>query len=876
MGESRVVVITGQASGRAARRAGCLGCLGTTLVWGTLVVVVLASALVAGGTIFVQRTLPTTSGTLSVPGLERPVSVVRDQWGVPYLTATTQHDLFFAQGYVTAQDRLFQMEFNRRVAGGQLSEIFGAGSDKSLLRTDEFLRTLGFYQVAQAEYNSADADVQAELNAYADGVNAFIDQHTTSLPLEFTILGFTPRHWSPVDTLAYGRVVAFSLDNTWQRKYARALLLQKIDPTAVQALFPPYPEANPTLLTASGQAAPLAGAPGGAAGQGANRPSGAPPSAATGTPFTLSAAQRAAFAGLTPNLLDATSTLRALLGNISDALGSNDWVVDGTYTTTGLPLLANDPHLGIGEPAIWYQVALRGPGVDVEGFSFPGVPGVVIGHNQNIAWGVTNVDADNTDLYLERLDPTGHPGQYLFQGTWEPLITRQEVINVRGGSPVTFTVRSTAEHGPLLDDIVTNLKPLTSPTTAIALKWTALQPGYTFVGFFALDRAANWTDFRVAISHISISQNFVYADQRGNIGYQMSGWLPIRPADNDLVPVPGDDGQHEWQGIVPFDQMPSLFDPPTHVIATANNRIVPNDYPAYVTTEWDRGYRARRIVDLLSSTPTLSIADYQRIQNDVYSVPAAQLVPLFVFAGKAAGGEAAAGAKLLAGWDDQMTRQSAAAALYEVATGTLARELFEPVLGKKLYSTYQGTALISELVLALIDLLQAPAPPFFNTSSIAQVVQQRDAVLARALADAMAQLRATLGSDPTHWHWGDLHKAAFEHPLAAVAPLNLIFGIPPVARPGDGTTVNVGGDGDFSADPPNYDQATISSMRQIIDLSNFDHSLWVIPAGESGQPFSAHYSDLLPLWDQGRYEPMPFSARAIGGVTHDVLILKPA
>ncbi len=869
MSESRIVVVTGQASGQASRRAGCLGCLGTALVWGVLVVVVLASALVAGGTIFVQRTLPITSGTLSVPSLERTVSVVRDQWGVPYITAATQHDLFFAQGYVTAQDRLFQMEFNRRVAGGALSEIFGAGSDKSLLRTDEFLRTLGLYPAAQAEYDSADADIQAELNAYADGVNAFIDQHTGSLPLEFTILGFTPRRWSPVDIVAYGRVVALSLDNTWQRKYTRALLLQKIDPAAVQALFPPYPKANPTLLTASGQAAPLAGSPGGSQAQVADVPSGAH---LTGSPD----AQRVAFAGLTPNLLAATSTLRELLGSVSDALGSNDWVVDGTKTTTGFPLLANDPHLGIREPAIWYQVALRGPGVDVAGFSFPGVPGVIIGHNQNIAWGVTNVDADNTDLYLEKLDPAGHPGQYLFQGTWKPLITRQEVINIRGGSPVTFTVRSTAEHGPLLDGVVADLKPLTAPTTAIALKWTALQPGYTFVGFFELDRAANWSDFRAAISHISISQNFVYADQTGNIGYQMSGWLPIRPADNDLVPVPGDDGTHEWRGIVPFDQMPSLFDPPTHVIATANNQIVPNDYPAYVTTEWDRGYRARRIVDLLSSASTLSVADYQRIQNDVYSVPASQLVPLFVFAGQAAGGDAAAGAKLLAGWDDQMTRQSAAAALYEVATGTLARELFEPVLGKKLYSTYQGTALISELALALIDLLQAPAPPFFNTASIAQVVQQRDAVLARALTDAMAQLRATLGSDPAHWRWGDLHKAAFEHPLATVTPLHLIFGIPPVARPGDGTTVNVGGDGDFSADPPSYDQTEIPSMRQIIDLSNFDHSLWVIPAGESGQPFSAHYSDLLPLWDQGRYEPMPFSARAIGGATRDVLILRPA
>jgi penicillin amidase len=849
--------------GSAVRGRG--GCLGAALAWGVLVVVVLVSTLVAGGTIFIQRTLPTTAGTLTVPGLERTASVIRDRWGVPYITAATTHDVFFAQGYVTAQDRLFQMEFNRRVAGGRLSEIFGAGSNNSLVKTDEFLRTLGLYQAAQAEYQGANADIQAELSAYAEGVNAFIDQHTDTLPLEFTILGFKPQHWSSIDTVAYGRVVALSLDNTWQAKYTRALLLGKVDASAVQALFPPYPQANPTLFTASGQAAPFT----------ASVPSAMVPASTAGR-LAPTAAQRTAFSRMTPNLLQATTPLRALLGSTNDALGSNDWVVDGTKTTTGKPLLANDPHLGIREPDIWYQVALRGPGVDVAGFSFPGVPGVIIGHNENIAWGVTNVEADDTDLYLEQLDPTGHPGQYLYQGAWEPLITRQEVITIRGAAPVTITVRSTAEHGPLLDDVVGDLKPLTSATTAIALKWTALQPGYTFVGFFELDRAANWTDFRTAISHISISQNFVYADQTGNIGYQMSGWLPIRSPDNDLLPVSGADGLHEWQGIVPFDQMPSLFDPPTHAIATANNQIVPNDYPLYVTTEWDRGYRARRIVNLLASAPSLSVADYERIQNDVYSVPATQLVPLFVFAGQAAGGDAAAGARMLAGWDDQMTRASGAAALYEVAVGTLARELLEPALGKKLYGIYRDTASVSELDTALIDLLASPRAPFFSSGSVVQTIEARNTVLARALTDAMAQLRATFGADPARWRWGALHKAAFTHPLASVKPLDLIFGIAPVERPGDSTTVNVGGDGDFSADPPDYSQAEIPSMRQIIDLANFDNSLWVIPTGESGQPFSPHYADLLPLWDQGHYQSMAFSGQAIARALQAVLTLKPA
>jgi penicillin G amidase len=855
----------------ARPRRGCLGCLGMAAVWGLLAVVVLASVAVGGGTYFVQRTLPTTAGTLNVPGLNQTATVVRDRWGVPYITASNDHDVFFAQGYVTAQDRLFQMEFNRRVAAGRLAEMFGAGSDKSVLQADEFLRTLGLYQAGQNEYDNAAPDVKVELDAYAAGVNAFLDQHADSLPLEFTILGITPQRWSPVDTVAYGRVVALSLDTQWETKYTRALLVAKLGVTAVDALYPAYLTSNPTLIGADGKPAPLRP---GAQLQGTLAPSRAS-TQATAAHDAITHLPLDVFAALSPGALRGVSFVRALLGGIGDALGSNDWVVDGSKTTTGMPLLANDPHLGIREPAIWYQVALRAPNVDVIGFSFPGVPGVIIGHNEDIAWGVTNVGADDTDLYLERLDPIGHPGQYLFQGSWEPLITRTETIKVRGGPSETITVRATTEHGPLLDSVVADVKPLTSSTTALALKWTALQPGSTFTGFFQLDRARDWASFRAALANISISQNFVYADRQNNIGYQMSGWLPLRTAANDLLPVPGDDGRHEWTGIVPADKLPSLFDPPTHVIATANNQIVPDSYPTFVTSVWDYGYRARRIIDLLTSAPTLSIADYQRIQNDVYSVPAAQLVPLFVAAGQAAGGDAAAGAKLLATWDDQMTRGSAAAALYEVALGTLAREVLEPALGKQLYATYTNTLSISGLTAALIGLMHGPIPPFFNASTIAQVVTVRNGALARALADAMHQLRTALGSDPTQWRWGALHQASFAHPLASVSPLNLVFGIPAVERPGDGTTVNVGGDFGFSADPPHYDQTTIPSMRQIIDLSNFDQSLWVIPAGESGQPLSPHYSDLLPLWDQGRYESMVYSSRAIGSVAVDVLVLKP-
>ncbi|GAC1447002.1 MAG: penicillin acylase family protein [Ktedonobacterales bacterium] len=849
------------------RRRGCLGCVGTLLIWALIALVALSSILGGGAIVLIQRTLPATSGTLTFPALNDTVTVIRDRWGVPYITASTQHDLFFAQGYVTAQDRLFQMEVNRRVAGGKLAAMFGRGPNDSVLHVDEFLRTLGLYQGAQAEYDGLDADTRAELQAYADGVNADLRERSDRLPLEFTILGITPAPWTAVDSLAYGRVVALSLSSTWSTKYARAMLLGQVSQTTVEALYPPYPRQNPTLLTARGDAAPLT-PPTHLQGQVATRAV-APPVVAL---QALSPARRAAFAQLPGDALVRAAAAQDLLGGVAEALGSNNWVVDGTLSSTGKPLLANDPHLGISMPAIWYEVGLRGGGEDVEGFSFPGVPGVIVGHNTNIAWGVTNVEADTSDLYLEHLDPAGHPGEYLYQGGWLPLTVREESISVRGETrPVTITVRAT-QHGPLLNAVVADLHTFAD----VALKWTALQPGYTFSGFFQLDRASDWASFRAALAHISICQNFVYADRQGNIGYQMSGWVPIRSADNQLLPVTGEVADHEWQGYIPAEQLPSLFNPPTHIIATANNQIVPDAYPAYVSAYWDRGYRARRIIDLLQESPSLSIADFKRIQNDVLSVPATQLAPLFVAAGETAGGDAATGAHLLKNWDGQMTRESGAAAVYEVAAGMLARETIEPVLGPRLYEVYRSNTSASNLYLTLTTLLRTPIAPFFGASTDAQAATARTGALARALGDAVHQLRTTLGPDPTRWHWGTLHRAHFAHPLAGVTPLNVVFDIAPLDRPGDSTTIDVGGSGGFSADPPNYDQGSIPSMREIIDLSNFDHSLWVIPVGQSGQPYSSHWSDLLPLWDAGDYQSMVYSTEAIGHAARDVLILRRA
>ena len=824
---------------------------------GLTVVICLVIILTGLGAFYTQQTLPQTSGSLAVAGLQSRVSVARDGWGVPHITAQNQHDLFFSQGYVTAEDRLFQMEFNRSVAQGKLAALFGAGTNNSLVDADAFLRTLDLYHSANVELGALDPSVRAELQAYADGVNAFVATHQHTLPLEFTILGVSWQPWTPLDSLAYGRVVAFSLDSQWYIKYTRALVIAKAGPGVESALFPSYPVTNPTLFADTPDtAAPVT--------------TSSSTAAQVTTPVAIAPGQRALFDTLPVSLFQGATVVRDLLGPLRDSIGSNDWVVDGSRTATHLPLLANDPHLGIAMPAIWYEIALRGGGLDAIGFSFPGDPGIVIGHNQRIAWGVTNVGADNSDLYYEKLDPKNHPGQYFYEGYWLPLQTRKETIDVRGGKPVTITVSST-RHGPLINGVVGDVKSL----PPLALKWTALQPGYSFQGFFQLDFALNWSQFLAAVSHISISQNFVYADVDGNIGYRMSGLLPLRPAANRVGPVDGSVSTYEWQGYVPQSDMPTLFNPPTHIIATANQQIVSDNYPEYVTNVWDQGYRARRIVDLLASKTNLTPQDFEAIQADVYNVPAATLAPRFIAAGQAAGGDAARAAALLKGWDYRMTRSSVASSVFEVAAGNLARATIEPVLGEKLYTVYQGNESASDIFSVLINLTDLPTPPFFGARNAADASANRDKTVAKALSDAYAQLQTRFGPDTSTWQWGVMHTATFQHPLATVTPLNLIFGVAPVQRPGDSVTVNVGGDGDFSAAKPSYAQHTVSSMREIIDLSNLDNSLWVTTTGESGEPFSPHYQDLVHVWDTNTYQQMRYTPAAVAKQTVSLLTLTP-
>jgi penicillin amidase len=378
------------------------------------------------------------------------------------------------------------------------------------------------------------------------------------------------------------------------------------------------------------------------------------------------------------------------------------------------------------------------------------------------------------------------------------------------------------------------------------------------------------------VSTISLCLNFVYADIYGNIGYRMSGLLPIRSQDNRTLPIDGSTTEHEWQGFVPQQQMPTLFNPPSHMIVTANNRIVPNNYPVYVATDWDSGYRAQRITNLLAAMPRLSIADYERMQSDVYSIPASILTPYFIAAGQGThDSDTSLAVKLLKQWNYTLSRNSVGATIYEMTASALFYKMLKPLLGRHLYTTYQTNYTDSGFFTFLINIVRSPMHPFFNTAAGGTASAQRDALIVSALQDTIKHLQAHYGLDPTQWYWGKIHRAHFVHPLSNVFPLNLLFGKTQLERPGDDETINIGGDDNFNANPAHYYQLTVSSMREIIDLSNFDNSLWIITTGESGQPFSDHYNDLNPLWDQNQYQTMAFSSQQIPKIIKAWLVLNP-
>jgi penicillin amidase len=876
---------------------------------GLMLAVVLVALIAVTGLLawVTARALPQTGGTAHVPGLAATATVVRDATGIAHITADTTHDLFFAQGYVHASERMWQMEVWRHISAGRLAELFGA----SQLDTDRFIRTLGWRVAAQRDLDAVAPGARAVLDAYTAGVNAWLDGHRGSLGLAFVVSGVTPEPWSDLDTIAWGKVQAWNLGGNFDSEVFRYLADAALgDPARTDELFPPYrkdaPVITPTGLPGSGGAG-ATGATGatrrpgtttGGGGTGAVTAGRTATTGRTGTTAvraaaigTAEAAAWRSIAALGQEVLR-TAGLDAADGLASDhGIGSNDWVVAPRLSASGGALLANDPHLGISMPSIWYINGLHCRTVsttcpyDVAGVSFPGVPGVVLGHNARIAWGATNVDPDVEDLVIETVDPA-NPAAYLHEGSSVPFGVRHEQIKVKGGDPVDLVVRSTM-HGPVLNDVDERL----AKAPPMALRWTAnLEPDRTFEALLGVDRAADFKAFRASLAlYGAPAQNFVYADVDGHIGYQFPGFVPVRadPADHGDRPVRGDDGSGEWTGRIPFDDLPWQLDPVGGSIVTANNAAVDAAYPYFVAQEWDPGYRAQRIVDQLHrlGADGLTVADLGRIQLDSSPLAARETIPLSRKAVPATDDGATISARI-AGWDGACAESSLGCAAWNAWQYRVLRDIFDDDLGT-LARDYVGSPFSWVL---LGRLLGDPTSAWWDDAATPDVTETADVIVARALDEAGAELRAALGS-PDRWSWGRLHTATFgEATLGAsgIGPLEWYFNDGPHPVPGTAGAV----DNTYFryssayADPtdPSYapvgidhvfDMTNMPSYRLTIDMHDLDGARIIITTGQSGNPFDRHYNDQIAPWTSGRTVALPFTPAAIAAAAASTLTLTP-
>jgi penicillin amidase len=789
------------------------------LLQGLAVLALIACVIVGGlGIYTVRRAFPQVSGTLVVPGLSAPVEVIRDRWGIPHIYARSERDLFFAQGFVHAQDRLWHMELNRRTASGRLSEIFG----EVTLETDRFLRTIGLRRVAEAHLAGLNPRTRATLEAYAAGVNAFIAGARGRLPIEFVILRFAPDAWTPADTLAFGKLMAWVLGGDWRAELLRQRLIARFGPGGLERLMPGYPVDAPVIVPAA-------------------------PGASSGPPVIGPTASGEA--STTPRLPVPWAGLG--LARLARA-GSNNWVVAGDRSVTGAPLLANDPHLEAQMPSIWYIMHLSGGRYDVAGATFPGVPGVIIGHNRDIAWGVTNVDPDVQDLFVERFHPDD-PTRYLDRGRWLPARIVREEIKIKGRrDPVVETVRIT-RRGPIINNVVRGLD------APLALRWTALDSSTIIEAVDGVNRASTWDEFRRALrAWDAPSQNFVFAHRNGEIGYQMPGVIPIRSKGTGAVPAPGWTGEFDWRGSVPFDALPSLHRR-DGVILTANNRVVPPQYPYFLGQDWDPGFRARRIAEALSAGKQ-SVETFRRLQSDVTSHYARAVVEVLRTVRTPDPGLQPV-LRELGQWDGVVDASSRPAAIYHAFMVALMRELFRDALDDAVFSRYLRHH--DAPALATLTLLRDPASGWWRGN--------RDRVVETALRAALRDLEDRLGPDRAQWRWGRLHRPVFTHPIGRVKALGWIFNITPPETGGDGFTVN---NGAFDPETP-YRQAIVASYRQILDPADWDRSLVIHTTGQSGLPFHKHYRDFAPLWARGEYVPLLFSRSRVDEAAVGRLILSP-
>lgn len=803
-----------------------------------VLVVILAAAICASVCrLHVSRTAAQqTNRTITVTGLHNSVKVRRDERGIPYIEAANDDDLYFAQGYVTASDRLWQMDVQRRLVRGELAEIFGQGA----LNEDKRHRTLGFARVLDETAAHLPENLKLALDAYAKGVNAYIASLTDkTLPPEFLILQYKPRSWMPADSIAVGKLMGEYLSTSWQLDVMRAAMAT-LPKDKRDALLP---EISPLDVLVVGKDRKTAKTD-------ASGNSNVLPESMRPNTQLLSALNE---------MIESAQRSQELLGLFDRAdtfQASNNWVVSGKRTVSGKPLLANDPHIPASAPSVWYLTELSAPGMHVAGVTFPGAPGIIIGHNDHIAWGATNLGPDVQDLYIEKFDPA-NPRRYMTPQGWRDAEMRHEEIKVRKG----FT--STATDTVALEVTITRHGPITleRDSQRYALRWTALDSTLNDVAaFLGANRARNWKEFTAALStYGGPTQNFIYADVDGHIGYYGAGRVPIRKSGDGSVPYDGSTDAGEWTGWIPFEKLPHSFDPPSGIIVTANQRVAGTDYPYFLTHSWAQPYRARRILDLLNQKPKLTTDDFRKIQGDVYSIG---LTSFARDSAKILKSQMPAGDQKLRDsvdafekWNGEVNSESPVAPLVFQMRAAFRSRILTAALGPDLVKTYTWTNFETT-----VDRLISEQPKDWLPKEFGSYAE----LLRACYVDARQALTKNPGADESKWKWGEMVKVRFSHQLAAAPLVGLQFTIQPFRQNGVaslGPTVNVG---------------SAVSMRLIADPNDWDKTQHGITLGESGIPSSPHWKDQLEDWRNVTPRAFPFSKAAVENAAKEVLILEPA
>jgi len=744
------------------------------------------------------NSLPKTKGEIALKGLTEEVKIINDKWGVPHLFAQNEKDLFFATGYVHAKERMWQMELTRRAGFGRLSEIFG----KATVEKDKFMRNLGLKEAAAKDYEKLNSQFKDFLLSYCQGVNSWLSSRKFNWPPEFLLLRFRPEPWTIMDSLIIKEIMAFLLSMDFPSEVVRSKLVKRLGAeNAIQIL-----EEGVDI----------------------------------------------------PSAFEEVIEFPKLNGNTSllPFSASNSWVLGGSRTQSGKPLLANDPHLEISLPPIWHEIHLSCPSLDVIGITLPGIPLVIIGHNEKIAWGLTASMADVQDLYMEKLDSSKE--NYRDLDIWKPLLKKEELIKVKGERlPQKFEIAWT-NRGPIITPLIVQSQ------VPVSLSWTIYEGGRAFESFYLLNKAQDWQEFVEAVKLFEVpSHNFVYADIQGNIGYYLSGKIPLRKKEAALFPFPGWKEEGNWTGFLEEEKKPNLYNPDEDFIVTANNKIIPEDFPYYISCDWLSPFRALRIKELLLQQEKHNIESLQRIQNDVFSKKA-ELFLAYVKEIKEARGKVKDAFEIIKNWDLKMTFGKEAA-LFEVFMNFFQEEVFKDDFGKD-FKDFDS--LFSSKQAGLLRILSDPLSPWYDKKET-QEKEGREEIIVNSLTKAYEWLEKNYGS-PEKWDWMKMHSIRFKHPLSQV-PLFRFFSRGPYPLDGDDFTVRAS----FNIFSPSYETTHGASYRQIVDLADWRNSVCVVTSGQSGHFLSPHYDDQIPLWLEGKYHPMLFFPEDIEAEAEGTTILKP-